>query len=613
MTYTFKLARRLAVSRTFVMLPAILLFAACGGDATAPENSTSPDSRPRVAVPVTVSVNPGKVTVETNQLIRFLAHGTTSAGDSVGATVEWSATGGTILPDGRFAAAATGTFLVFGRSPERQQFQVDTAVVEVVRRQISLASLEIAPGSVTLAPGLSQTFLATGYLKDGRAVPVGATWTATGGSIDAGGKYVAGDTAGTYHVVATHTVLRVADTAVVTITAPAPPPPPPPAPPAPVLASVTLVPGSATLAASTTRQFTAYGTTTAGDSVSLSVVFAATGGVVTETGLYTAGSTAGTYRIIATAGTLADTSTLTVTSPLGSGGSATGIPFGPFSAWDGTQLKPNADLFTATFGAVSPDIIVARIASARAKGDKMILAMTGGHERYLTDFGRGKEFDRAKWNARMQEFNTSTIKSAIAAGVADGTIIGADVMDEPNVSGLGDGNTWGPKGTMTKARVDSLCGYVKMIFPSIPVGVSHNHDTFEPTKSYRVCEFIVSQYAYRKGDVTQWRDAGLALARRDGHKIAFSLNSLSGGIQAARDGLWNCPLTTTGGRGSFDPNCKMTPQQIREFGRILGPAGCALFLWRYDDAMMRDPEYQRAFKDVATIMANAPASSCRRG
>ena len=43
-------------------------------------------------------------------------------------------------------------------------------------------------------------------------------------------------------------------------------------------------------------------------------------------------------------------------------------------------------------------------------------------------------------------------------GVADGTIIGSRVMDEPYVSGgaTGGGNTWGPKGTMTKARVDTL-------------------------------------------------------------------------------------------------------------------------------------------------------------
>ncbi len=88
-----------------------------------------------------------------------------------------------------------------------------------------LASIAISPGTTTLTPGLSQTFLATGYLVDGRAVPVGVRWSATGGSIDAGGNYVAGDTAGTYHVIASNTKLTISDTALVTIGAPAPPPP----------------------------------------------------------------------------------------------------------------------------------------------------------------------------------------------------------------------------------------------------------------------------------------------------------------------------------------------------------------------------------------------------
>src|SRR5688572_29920002 len=118
MTYTFKLARRLAVSRTFGMLPAIALFVACSGDATAPDSSTSPqdDWRSREAVPVNVSVNPSNVTVETNQLIRFRASARNGNGDSVHALVAWRATGGTIQSDGLFSSAAVGTFRVIGRT-----------------------------------------------------------------------------------------------------------------------------------------------------------------------------------------------------------------------------------------------------------------------------------------------------------------------------------------------------------------------------------------------------------------------------------------------------------------------------------------------------------------
>ena len=316
MTYTFKLARRLAVSRRLVMLPIILFLASCDGDATAPE--TRDPAGPRVQS--TVTVTPKYVTVESNQVIRFSASSRNRFGDSVSTPVSWVASGGTILPDGRFSSATTGSFMVTG-AVDRETIDgggesLDTSFVKVVRRWPQLASIEIAPESVTLSSGMSQTFLVTGRLKDGRPVPVGTIWNVTGGTIDAGGNYVAGDTAGTYKVIAINTSMQFSDTALVTITAPAPPPPPPaptaPEEPAPVVAKVILKPAIATLAPQSTRQFAAFGRTAEGDSVPMNLDLEAAGGTVTPEALYTAGSTPGTYRLIAKGGELADTSTLTI-------------------------------------------------------------------------------------------------------------------------------------------------------------------------------------------------------------------------------------------------------------------------------------------------------------
>jgi hypothetical protein len=614
MTYTFKLARRLAVSRTFTMLPVLLVLASCGGDATAPEGtpgeppSSGTEWRPRDITPVEVSVSPSRVTLETNQLIKFRAHGRTRAGDSVGAAITWSTSGGTILPDGRFSAAAIGTYTVLGVTRVRGNLEVDTSLVTVVRRQSQLVSVEVTPTSVSLTPGLTQTFTALGRLQGGSPVPIGVNWSATGGSIDAGGTYTAGDTAGTYRVIATNTAGTLADTVAVTITAPPTPPPPGPTPP-PTSGAVKLIlmPHAATLAPGTTRQFAAFGRTATGDSVAVTVTFKATGGTVNASGLFTAGSTPGNYRIIATEGTLADTSGITVTQPLGSG--TIGVPFGPFRVWNNLTLRPNTAVFSLTMGTEQPWTIVERLNYARSRGVKMMINMTGGaHQNYLTD----GVFDMAKWKAKLNTFNTATIRTAVADAVADGTLIGNSVLDEPHHYGLGDpNNSWGPKGTFTKARVDSMCADVKAIFPSLPAGVFHDHSAFEPDKSYRVCDFIVDQYAWRKGDVAKFRDDGLALARRDGHAIAFSLNIIDGGIQAPRDGLWNCPATS-GGRGTYEPNCRMTAQQVRDWGIVLGSAGCALTMWWYDDAFMADLANQQAFKDVADRLATVSNKGCRR-
>jgi hypothetical protein len=614
MTYTFKLARRLAVSRRLNMLPVLIILAACSSnDATAPEGTPADtpagtDWSNRDLTPVAVRVTPNTVTLETNQLIQFSAHARTESGDSVGAAVTWRASGGTILPDGRFSAAAIGSFDVIGRSRVRGQLQEDTARVKVVRRQTRVVSVEITPGSASLTPGTSQQFSAIGRLANGSRVDIGVNWSATGGPIDPGGTYVAGDTAGTYRVIAANTAGTLADTASVTITAP-PAPPPPPAtspPPTAVASQLILNPGSATLTASASKQFAAFGRTSAGDSVSVDVTFTATGGTITSGGLYTAGPNYGTYRVIAKSGTLADTSAVTITVPLGSN-TQMGVPFGPFNAWDGLSLQPNTELFTIGLNSVSATQIVDRINAARSKGVKLLLAMTGGdHDLYKSIINGVYQFDMAKWKARMDSFNTLTIKTAVASAVADGVIIGNIVMDEP--SNTSPDNSWGPANTLNKARVDSMATYAKAIFPTLPMGVTQDYSIWHD-QSYHVLDFIISQYRWSKGDVTSYRDGALALGQRDGHKILFSINILDGGYSG---GIYSgCPVPLTGGPGTYGIACRMTPAQVRDYGTLLGSAGCALVMWRYDYDYMANTDNKAAFRDVGNALAQLPSKSCK--
>jgi hypothetical protein len=363
------------------------------------------------------------------------------------------------------------------------------------------------------------------------------------------------------------------------------------------------------------------------DSLALTVVFRSTGGTITPTGAFTAGVSPGSFVIIAASDSTADSVPLAIMAPPKAVATATretpraarsssdltkrdiGIPFGPFGGWGGSRPRAHTESFTLMTGSDRADAIIDRIRTAQSQNLTLITNMTGGaHENYMT----GGVFDVRKWQARMDTYNTPAIQAAVAEAVADGTLIGNSVMDEPHVRGIGDGNTWGPPGTMTKARVDGLCAYAKAIFPTLPVGVVHQHRAFEPDNSYKVCEFIVSQYASRLGSVTAFRDAGLAYAKRDGISIAFSMNILNGGNQAPRDGLWYCPSTTTGGRGTFAPNCRMTAAQVRDFGLTLGTAGCAMLVWRYDEEFMANPEHREAFQDIAAKLATLPRTSCKR-
>jgi hypothetical protein len=54
----------------------------------------------------------------------------------------------------------------------------------------------------------------------------------------------------------------------------------------------------------------------------------------------------------------------------------------------------------------------------------------------------------------------------------------------------------------------------------------------------------------------------------------------------------------------------MTPAQVRDWGAVLGAAGCAFLSWRYDAAFMARPENQAAFSEVAIALAGLPRRSC---
>jgi hypothetical protein len=682
MTYKHKLARRLAISRKLVMVPVLLLLAACSDEATAPDTSSSQHTELTALVPTAV-------TIQTNQKIRF--HGRTTGGMEVWTQLSWKSTGGSITSDGVFSAATAGTYKVVGRGKGRNKS--DTSTVIVVPPPTSVTGLEITPDPAWVEAGATRTFTAAALQSDGTTAPVGVTWEATGGSIDAGGAYLAGSTTGTFTVVATTVDGAFADSVQVTITEPGV---------APTLAQVIVKPSSYSLSVGGTKQFRAYGRNTLGDSVPVQAAFSATGGSISNTGVYTAGQTAGTYRVIASASGLADTAAVTLASTaptltgvvlkpisysmttgtnkqfsvyglnslgdsvavqvtfsatggtITSGGLYTagstagsyrviartstladtaavtlasppvivtpppsmgkiGVPFG--ASQQLSRIGSISAPFTMSMDAYSPGNIVSRIQAARTGGYTLLLALPGGsHSQFMSTINGVYQFDANKYRAAMDAYNTSTIRQAVAQGVSDGTVLAANIMDEPYVFGgaTGGGNTWGPKGTMTKARVDSLCGYVKTIFPTLPAGPEAQHQLFEPDKSYRVCDLYIDQYKAAYGSLATYRDAALQMAARDGHQVMFALNILDGGVQD-RDGTYDCTGAGQGGTGTYSPNCRMTPQQIVDWGNVLGSAGCGgLYMWRYDDAFISNSANQQAFKDLRAKLSTLPLKSCLR-
>lgn len=182
-------------------------------------------SRPDPQLIVTeVRVTPDSVALDPAQGQLFRAFGRTAAGDSVAIDVTWSASVGSITSGGWYTADTSAADAVITATLVGSQLYGSSRVQK--RRVVQLV---LVPAAATLLVGGTQQFAAWGVRNSGDSVAVAVNYTATGGTITSGGLYSAGQTAGSYRVIATLNNGSLADTASVTLTA-APPPPPPTSP-----------------------------------------------------------------------------------------------------------------------------------------------------------------------------------------------------------------------------------------------------------------------------------------------------------------------------------------------------------------------------------------------
>ena len=373
MTYTFKLSRRLAVARVGSLVLLTGLLACSASDAPVGLQSQNPLDYSLA----TVHLSPSSVTAEVNQPVKLAAFGRNSLGDSmVVSDLSWSASGGTISPDGTFSAGMPGRYTLTASSQHGQKTGHGTVVV--LAPPVGLSAVVVSPDTATLYTHEQRAFTAIGQMSDGSEAVIGVTWSASGGTIDAGGLYTAGASGGTFRIVATNGSSGYADTAVVTILAPvvdtaqADSSQTGGGADAATVDSVVIAPSAIALGSGTTQQFTATRYFSDGTHQLGGVSYSATGGTVSSSGLYTAGQVAGSYYVIATDqnSTQNDTASVTiqaaVTPPHDAGsGACANEPAGftaqtdrHFSAldeqgWTNTS-NPNLQVVTSGYGGAAP-------------------------------------------------------------------------------------------------------------------------------------------------------------------------------------------------------------------------------------------------------------------
>lgn len=292
---------------------------------------------------VTVTPNPKDLAVGGTQ--QFAATGKDANGNAVSVTPTWSVVGGggAISAAGLFTAGTTSG--IFANTVKATSGTVSGFATVTVSAG-ALATITVTPTPITMATGVAQQFTAVGRDASGNVISISPTWSKVGaGTVNTAGLFVAG-AAGAFADTVKATSGLIVGKAVVNIIAANP------------LAAIVIIPNPASLLVSDTVRFSASGRDVGGAVAPIAPAakwfvvpgMSAAGTIDSLSGLFTAGTLAGTYTnaVEAVSGSIFGFATVTVNAqpPVGPslGAAAThGILAGSAVTCAGAPGTINAD------------------------------------------------------------------------------------------------------------------------------------------------------------------------------------------------------------------------------------------------------------------------------
>ena len=141
---------------------------------------------------------------------------------------------------------------------------------------------------------------------------------------------------------------------------------------------------------------------------------------------------------------------LSESAPVASAAFAGGIPFGFFA-------QPTTEFGARYNGGhqnISPNRLIAELAQIKARGGKVVLALSGSPKYYV----EGGRFSMSKWKARIDAYKGINFTPYIN----DGTVLGHYMIDEPN-----DPANWNGQ-PVPPATLEEMAKYSKSIWPDMP-------------------------------------------------------------------------------------------------------------------------------------------------
>jgi hypothetical protein len=262
-----------------------------------------------------------------------------------------------------------------------------------------------------------------------------------------------------------------------------------------------------------------------------------------------------------------------------------GIPFGPF-ALPSRLYGPE---FTGAYRpAWAAESLLIDLEAARRTHTRVLLNFSGSGDNFSDDAG----FTLETWKRRVDRFRGLDLTSYIA----DGTIVGHFIMDEPS-----DPSNWKGK-QVTPAEVDELARYSKEIWPTMAALV-RAWPAYMKGYQFKYLDAVWAQYHSRFGPIDAFIASNVRDAKASGLALVAGLNVLNGG--SASSGI---PGRTAG-------KYAMSASELRTWGGALfsEPYICALFIWKYDQGYYTRPDIKAALLDLNHLAESHSKEACRRG
>lgn len=320
-----------------------------------------------------ITVTPGSASLSAGDTQQLAAKLTDNSGSVItGQTITWSSSDASIVKvssTGLATAAKAGKATITATAGGKTGSSVFSVTAGAVN------TVAISPASGTVVQGKTMQLAASFTDAAGNTVSAhSVAWTSSTATVAtvSNSGLVTGQSAG--HTTITATADGKSKTAVITVTSADTHAPP-------TLTKITISPASTSLAPNGAKQFTAGGVWSDGSTTPPTAAYSATGGSITPTGMYTAGSTAGTFRVIATVTgqTMSDTAIITIANQVSASASCSDVAHSRL-----VSVSTAAELHSALQNAKPGDLIDLADGSYHDGNEFRITSVSGTSSQRIT-------------------------------------------------------------------------------------------------------------------------------------------------------------------------------------------------------------------------------------